>query len=372
MGLKDWSQFETFVFKSKLKSNEKFLQGVCLYLECIVATQVAEDVRSGATRFLYALGSKPCKQIQQVAQGALLRLGIRTETGTSTKDALNLLASRLVAIENLKLEMKADNAELRADMDARFNQIQIDVTLIKDSNITTPSTLEEIHVALQEHYKGLLFIQRVSGDKMNLESRFVNLAVVAAQDQRQKDKEELKANDMASYQEPKKTNRLVSIPIEELFNKRTLRDGRENVPKTILIHGRAGIGKTTLCKKLVDIYQRNGLWRDRLDAILWLPLRQLRNLKPENLEDLLRKKYFSKYGDKEKKELVLSVASLARKGRVLFALDGLDEIMKDTQSQDGFILGEFLKDLLQHEHVIITSRPSGVDTSILPKLDLEL
>ncbi|KAF9354225.1 hypothetical protein BGX26_007949 [Mortierella sp. AD094] len=418
MGLKDWSQFETFVFKSKLKSNEKFLQGVCLYLERIVATQVNEDVRSGATRFLYALESKSCKQVQQVAQDALRRLGIQTETGTSTKGALSLFASRFVAsvvpavsqdnippvwdplwysnpsnvllkvvqareqrdaniskllqqVENLKSEMKADNAELKADMDARFSQIQIDVTLIKDSNITTPSTLEDVHVALQEHYKGQLTIQRVSGDIMSLESCFVNLSVVAAQDQRQKYKKELKANQSATYQEPEETNVLVSIPIEELFNTRMLRDGREDVPKTILIHGRAGVGKTTLCKKLVHLYRQGGLWRDRFDAVLWLPLRQLRILKPRNLEDLLHQRYFLKYGNKEKEKLVLSVINLARNGRVLFALDGLDEIVKDTQSQDGFILEEFLKDLLQNEHVVITSRPSGVDKSILPKLDLE-
>ncbi|KAF9092211.1 hypothetical protein BGX27_001868, partial [Mortierella sp. AM989] len=419
MGLKDWSQFETFVFKSKLKSNEKFLQGVCLYLERIVVTQENEDVCSGATRFLYALKSKSGKQVQKVAQDALQRLGIQTETGTSMKGAISFLASRFISsiipagsednippvwdplwysnpsnvllkvvqareqrnanilklplqIENFKSEMKADNAELKADMDTRFNQIQTDLTLVKDINIIASSTPEEIRDALQKHYEGLLNIQQVSGDKKDLKDCFINLAVVAAQEQRQKDKEELEANHATGYQEPEKSNALDSTPIEELFNKRMLRDGREDIPKTILIHGRPGIGKTTLCKKLVDMYQRNKVWQERFAAVLWLPLRQLRNIKPENLEDLLRKKYFSKFGDKEKKELVHSMASLAREGKVLFVLDGLDEVMKDTRLQEGSSFDVFIRDLLQHKHVVITTRPSGVDKSILPKLDLEL
>ncbi|KAG0011983.1 hypothetical protein BGZ80_000288, partial [Entomortierella chlamydospora] len=419
MGLKDWSQFEAFVTNSKLKSDERFLQGVCLYLERIVATQVNEDVRNGATRFLYALMSKSSRPVQKVAQSALQRLGIKTETGTFANGFLKLFASRsatcvvpqvsqedippiwdplwysnpsnvllrivqakmqrdknisalLKQVEVLQLDVKASNADLKADMDMKLGEILSDVASIKDSNTTTPSTLEEVHAALHNHYRGNFFVQRVSGDKKSLDSCFINLAVVAAQDQKQKDKEELKASVMISSQERKKADPLVSIPIEELFDKRKLRDGRVDAPKKILIHGRAGVGKTTLCKKLIHLYQQGALWRDRFDAVLWLPLRQLRTLKPRNLEDLLYQSYFSSHLNKEKEKLALSVINLIRDGKVLFALDGLDEIVKDTQSQDGLIMEEFLKNLLRQEYVVITTRPSGVDNSILPKLDLEL
>ncbi|KAG0005216.1 hypothetical protein BGZ79_006136, partial [Entomortierella chlamydospora] len=419
MGLKDWSQFEAFVTNSKLKSDERFLQGVCLYLERIVATQVNEDVRNGATRFLYALMSKSSRPVQKVAQSALQRLGIKTETGTFANGFLKLFASRsatcvvpqvsqedippiwdplwysnpsnvllrivqakmqrdknisalLKQVEVLQLDVKASNADLKADMDVKLGEILSDVASIKDSNTTTPSTLEEVHAALHNHYRGNFFVQRVSGDKKSLDSCFINLAVVAAQDQKQKDKEELKASVMISSQERKKADPLVSIPIEELFDKRKLRDGRVDAPKKILIHGRAGVGKTTLCKKLIHLYQQGALWRDRFDAVLWLPLRQLRTLKPRNLEDLLYQSYFSSHLNKEKEKLALSVINLIRDGKVVFALDGLDEIVKDTQSQDGLIMEEFLKNLLRQEYVVITTRPSGVDNSILPKLDLEL
>ncbi|KAF9164130.1 hypothetical protein BGX20_001075, partial [Mortierella sp. AD010] len=162
---------------------------------------------------------------------------------------------------------------------------------------------------------------------------------------------------------------MAPIPLEKLFDKRKLRDEREDVPKTILIQGRAGIGKTTLCKKLVHLYQ-SGLWKDRFDAVLWLPLRQLKAYKACDLEDLLYKKYFAHHPRQEKESLVAALVN--RKDKVLFILDGLDEILTDTQTDNGIALKEFLIHLLRQQHVVITSRPSGVDVSILPKLDLEL
>ncbi|KAF9098936.1 hypothetical protein BGX27_000705, partial [Mortierella sp. AM989] len=62
----------------------------------------------------------------------------------------------------------------------------------------------------------------------------------------------------------------------------------------------------------------------------------------------------------------------AKNGKVLFILDGLDEVLIDTQHEKYTTLKWLLEDLLQQNRVIITSRPSGVDMSILPTLDLEL
>ncbi|KAF9391095.1 hypothetical protein BGX21_011326 [Mortierella sp. AD011] len=233
---------------------------------------------------------------------------------------------------------------------------------------------QDIRVALQAYYEPYLTIQRVSGDMLSLDSCYINLAIVEAPAQRQKDKEDLKAQAgtfcrILGHETISETNVNASIPLEELFDKRRLRDGKDEIPKTILVQGRAGIGKTTLCKKLVHAYQ-GGLWKDRFDAVLWLPLRQLKSLKAYNLEDLLCKKYFSQYPRQEKESLVAVLA--AHKDNVLFILDGLDEVLTEAQTEQGIALEAFLRHLLRQKHVIITSRPSGVDTSILPKLDLEL
>ncbi|KAF9084925.1 hypothetical protein BGX27_003668, partial [Mortierella sp. AM989] len=252
--------------------------------------------------------------------------------------------------------------------------IHYDKTPTTSDSSPTLLSFNHVQVALRTYYEPYLNIKRVSGDTLSLESCYINLAIVEASDQRQKDKDDLKAqaatfHRMPSYEEISKTNMKAPIPLEKLFDKRILRDGREDLPKTILVQGRAGIGKTTLCKKLVHAYQ-GGLWRDQFDAVLWLPLRQLKAFKACDLEDLLCKKYFAHHPKQEKESLVTALAD--RKDKVLFILDGLDEILTDTQTSDGIALEAFIKHLLRQEHVIITSRPSGVDISILPKLDLEL
>ncbi|KAG0004529.1 hypothetical protein BGZ80_005603 [Entomortierella chlamydospora] len=76
--------------------------------------------------------------------------------------------------------------------------------------------------------------------------------------------------------------------------------------------------------------------------------------------------------EQEREEFVSLLAARARNGKILFILDGLDEISTDTQTIRGVALEPFLKHLLRQKHVVVTSRPSGVDNSILPELDLEL
>ncbi|KAI8596323.1 armadillo-type protein, partial [Dissophora ornata] len=208
------------------------------------------------------------------------------------------------------------------------------------------------------------------------ETCFVNLAIVEAPAQREKEKQDLKKqaavfHRIPSFEAVERTDMQSFIPLEKLFNKRMLRDGSENFPKTILVQGRAGIGMTTLCKKLVLAHQ-TGLWRDRFDAVLWLPLRQLKAFKTDTLEDLLHKKFFAQGLKQEGEALARGLAVSARNDRVLFILDGLDEIVTDTECDGGFALRSFLRTLLRQQHVVITSRPSGLDRSLLPPIDLEL
>ncbi|KAF8910307.1 hypothetical protein BGZ58_005914, partial [Dissophora ornata] len=115
-----------------------------------------------------------------------------------------------------------------------------------------------------------------------------------------------------------------------------------------------------------------GLWGKLFDAVLWLPLRQLKAFKSRTLEGLLREKFFTQGLDQEGAALARALETCAQKGRVLFILDGLDEIVTDTECDEGIALRSFLRTLLTQQHVVITSRPSGLDRSLLPSIDLEL
>ncbi|KAF8915623.1 hypothetical protein BGZ58_005447, partial [Dissophora ornata] len=222
------------------------------------------------------------------------------------KDQRNAIVDNLPAqLMDIKQEIQSSGSEVKGAVDqigADIQQLRADTRLISAS-LPSQSSLEDIQAALKTYYAPYLFILRVSGDELDLETCFVNLAIVEAPAQRQMEKQYLKEqaavfHRIQSFEAVERADMQSSIPLEQLFNKRRLRGGNEDIPKTILVQGRAGIGKTTLCKKLVLAHQ-TGLWRDRFDTLLWFPLRQLKAFKARTLEGLLREKFFTQGLDQE-------------------------------------------------------------------------
>ncbi|KAF9355064.1 hypothetical protein BGX26_007027 [Mortierella sp. AD094] len=390
IGRKNWQQFEAFVPKSKLKSDKCFLQGVCLRLEQIVVNQSNESVRLGAIKFLQGLESS-LGLVKQAAQDSLQRVGINMESkrssiGTPPSKPIprsiglppvwdffwqaapsNILLKRAQVnnssntsntalpspIQDIKQETRSTASEIKQSANKSPDQSR-KVTSSTESDIREPverlpeqARIDEVHAALKAYYDPLLTIQRVSGDTLDLKACYINLAIVEAPGLRQRNKGELNTqaatfHRMASYERLEATDMKATLCLEEIFNKRKLRDEDEDeeIPKTILIQGRAGIGKTTLCKKIVHAYQIE--------------------------------KYFPQHPEQERRALVTALADQVLHGRVLFVLDGLDEIVINTQAENGIKLRVFLDHLFKQSKVVITSRPSGVDKTKLPRIDLEL
>ncbi|KAF9200042.1 hypothetical protein BGZ49_009761, partial [Haplosporangium sp. Z 27] len=390
--VQDWSKFEELVLMSNLKSNECFLQGACLRLEQIATTQSNQDVRDGAIKFLrYILGNSS-GSVQHIALAALGRLGIShciKHNGCDIKQhtlsimcscsVLQNLQSDLPAIWDLSWHSKSSAILLKRVQQEKRNHKRIediatnviemrsDLNKLVDNAISSCS-LDEVRHALAVYYKDSLKVLRVSGDELDLDSCYVNLAIVEASIQRKKEKGDLESRTrpfqrMPSRGESTNVNMELSIPLEQLFNKRKLRDGNEADPKRILIYGRAGVGKSTLCKKIVHSFQ-DGKWRNKFDAVLWLPLRHIKDCSFHTISDMLSKWYFASQSDSAKLSRTL------QNSRVLFILDGLDEIVTTLRSNHNLM--KFFKVLLRQEYILITSRPSGVDKSILPRIDLEM
>ncbi|KAF9350893.1 hypothetical protein BGX26_010963 [Mortierella sp. AD094] len=388
MGRQDWLRLERFILECRFESKDLFLQGVCLRLERTAATQPAEEIRNGAIKFLRALEAQSSdsnhtelsttgdvsRVLKEATDYDLLRAkesdflqvwdplwyvsGTKTLLAAMQLKNVDLVVLKCVGplfLESTK-EFQSYSPEMRKYLtdSSELTRTQIEHILhsnpVKAGNLSTLSEQDEVDTALKKYYEPYLNIQRVSGGKLSLDSCYVNLAIVAAPDQRRKDKEELqelkaKFRRMRSFKELDRSNIQALIPLEELFDKRWLRDGRIDVPKRILVQGRAGIGKTTLCKKVVHAFQ-NRLWRDRFDSVVWLPLRQLRALNARNLGDLFREKYFNLRPEDEKPSLTSALSDRARNGKVLFILDDLDEIVTDAQSSHNISLREFLEHLL--------------------------
>ncbi|KAF9427390.1 hypothetical protein BGZ76_002361 [Entomortierella beljakovae] len=388
----DLSSFEKFIIESKLNSDQFFMQGVCLRLEQLSSSHANRQVSQASISLLKDVESNSSGLVQKTATASLNRLKIIDHSGSSSSIRTSSMSSTRTAIEtpqythNSKLAPVWDkywysdpNSHLlKAVQDIEkqnLNMRNADQGLTAIQRLApTLNNMDEVNKALMEYYDSQLTIRRVSGDELGLESCYINLAIVEASRQRENDKENLKSHNKSfvraqSYEQVSATNTEKPIPLHEILNERKLINGSKGVPKRILIIGRAGIGKTTFCKKLVHTF-KSGQWSNQFGAILWIPLRQLKQYKARNLEDLLIEKYFIRQVKNERDGLAHEFVNGARNGRVLFVLDGLDEFVAEAGVDDP--LRDFLIALLEQTHVIITTRPYGSDKSLLKNLDLEL
>ena len=164
----------------------------------------------------------------------------------------------------------------------------------------------------------------------------------------------------------------IQVELSTLFNPRKGPDGKTIQPRRILIRGQAGVGKTTLCKKMVHDFIR-GTWTDLFDRILWIPLRTLKRMpdKGYTLLALFLRDFFSNTPYREDFAKRLEEALDTTKfGRTLLVLDGLDEVSDGLNINSE--MNQFLEFLLGQPNVVITSRPSArLPHHLHPDLELE-
>jgi V8-like Glu-specific endopeptidase len=125
------------------------------------------------------------------------------------------------------------------------------------------------------------------------------------------------------------------------------------IQKRVLILGRAGIGKSTLCQYIAHQWAEGMLWKGKFDALFWVSLRQLQHA--YSAETVFS--FLFRHCCQEKSEYLYAndvAAYLAQnQGRILFVLDGLDEVSMEENSPSKRIIDELLK----FPHWIMTSRP---------------
>ncbi|QLI63706.1 uncharacterized protein G6M90_00g028960 [Metarhizium brunneum] len=235
---------------------------------------------------------------------------------------------------------------------------------------------------IKERYfnSGKLKIKRLSGDSLAMRSCYINLAIV----EKAGDGKSHEADDSVSFslldrQKVEIPEEIRRVDLSKIFDAQQNKGGKQ--PRRILIRGRAGVGKTTLCKKIVhDFYtpetELHCSWTRLFDRLLWIPLRNLklgntRDTPGYNLEKLLLHEFFSRPTSEPEFARELSESMTAVANRTLFLLDGLDEILHDLSSSGDMYA--FVQELLSQPNVIITSRPSaaGLSRGVSPP-DLEL
>jgi len=167
----------------------------------------------------------------------------------------------------------------------------------------------------------------------SIDDIFINLAIIKEREA-QKEKEilekEIYDNNWEAIHKPKEP-----IAIEELIN----------TSKKSLIYGKAGIGKTTLCKYIAYKWAKGEIYQE-FEYVIYLPLRNWK-LGNERLKEEIRREYRSQY----KNEINLDIEN---NSKILFLFDGYDELKHDAKERfrkainDSYLI-----------HYIITTRPYG-------------
>ncbi len=375
--------------QNKAPREMHYLHGLCDRLERIACMHDEVDARDDALRMLSALKEGKIAWAQDAsippyASQSLNRVALMWPTPDTAAMERNGYAPAAWHPFWAKQSSAPLLGEIQSKARRRAKQeaMQYQITAITSHNAQMerllPATISQtdLRTALYQYYQlSNLSIPSISGETVSLKDCYINLAIVESQAQREADKKALEKQatvferlPSSERQQLEATNLNKLIALENLFDAQKLRDGSEGIPKRILIQGRAGSGKTTLCKKLVYDYQNSSLWQDQFDSVLWVPLRQLKTHAPKRLEDLLCTQYFAGYESSQAQ--ALSKVFYAHQDKTLFILDGLDEVAGELN--EGQPLKDFLQTLLNQAHVVITSRPAGVDTKLLGQLDLEL
>ncbi|PNP46668.1 hypothetical protein TGAMA5MH_01618 [Trichoderma gamsii] len=247
-------------------------------------------------------------------------------------------------------------------------------------DIRTNSPLEEADAWIRnKHYAvDRLKIERLSGNLLPMDQCYINLAVVEQRGQgsERPTTEDAKSSPFSIFkrQRIEIPDTTVQVELAAVFNQRQERNGEIVQPRRILIRGRAGVGKTTLCKKIVHEFTQGTWtgWNELFDRILWIPLRNLkleerRQHPAYDFEALLTHEYFSLPNNKPHLAKQLARSLETSSSRTLFLLDGLDEVSQELAGSNS--MSRFLNELLEQPSIIITSRPSG---RLSLNLDLEL
>ncbi|CAG9945604.1 unnamed protein product [Clonostachys rosea f. rosea IK726] len=227
-----------------------------------------------------------------------------------------------------------------------------------------------------DHYNDeRLKIERLSRTRLSMRHCYINLAIIKRGQGSMAEEPQSKSSpfELAHRLKIQDLDKDINLDLTTLFDTCQNSENRR-----ILIRGRAGVGKTTLCKKIVFEFEQHGLWNNLFERVLWFPLRGLKTWTSNdcNLKEFLHHFYFPhhRFGVDLADRLACAIdfdGHRYENKTTLFILDGLDEVANTWNPGDAKY--DFLTRLLDQPNVIITSRPHAqIPEHVARHIDLEV
>ncbi|XP_012581545.1 PREDICTED: LOW QUALITY PROTEIN: NACHT, LRR and PYD domains-containing protein 1 [Condylura cristata] len=167
------------------------------------------------------------------------------------------------------------------------------------------------------------------------------------------------------------SNHILQDLIAESGPKRTMSrsQGAQEYPHTVILHGDAGVGKSTLARQLRRAWLEGQLYRDRFWHVFYFNCRELNPSQTMSFT-----KFIVEYGVAPG----ASIGQMSQSEQLLFILDGLDEPEWDLEKQKGdthlqwslkqplcSILSQLLrKTMFPSASLLITARTSALEKFI--------
>jgi HEAT repeat protein/V8-like Glu-specific endopeptidase len=196
--------------------------------------------------------------------------------------------------------------------------------------------------SLQDNYKSRNTIPRLLHSALLIEEVYTELVLLEQGKEEKATFEEQRINSWEDVQGSK-----TPIELKNLFNTGV------KVQKKFLILGRAGIGKSILCQYIAYQWSQGKMWPGKFDALFWVPLRKLQHAhSSETLASFLFRICCQEH---EPSLYPKDIADYLKQNgeRILFVLDGLDEVaLVEGSLQKGIV-----DELLAFPHWLLTSRP---------------
>ncbi|CAM4964177.1 unnamed protein product [Rotaria socialis] len=245
-----------------------------------------------------------------------------------------------------------------SNIDAKVMELidQIEGQIAEKQNRRIQPIEEPIYLfeLIKLHYKQNSRIERLinPAESFPIDESYINLTIVDSKEQQEKEKKLGDVNQqemiMGTYEDIYGVK--TRINVEDMF--KTCKEPG----KKVLVFGRAGIGKTTLCRYIAHQWATDALWPE-YNLVALVSLRSLTEnryspLSPGigySLVDIVARECLSRDLSEEDKSLL---KDLLNKSKVLWLLDGYDEIIQNVPSH----LQLIFEQLLNTPHHIVTSR----------------